>query len=50
VGDEGEMMEIDGGDDEGDEGVFAVGFCVGEGGDVGEEEFHFWGVLIVGDF
>lgn len=40
VGDEVEVGEVHGGDDEGDEGVAAVVLCVGEDGEVGLEEFH----------
>ena len=40
VGDEVEMREVDGGHDEGHEGVAAVVFGVGEDGDVGLDKFH----------
>lgn len=43
VGDEVEVGEVDGRDDEGDEGVAAVVFGVGEDGDVGLDELEFWG-------
>jgi hypothetical protein len=40
VWDEVEMGEVDGGDDEGDEGIAAIVFGVGEDGDVGLDELH----------
>jgi hypothetical protein len=42
MGDELEMGWVDGGDDEGDERVFAVVFGVGEDGDFGFDELHFY--------
>lgn len=42
VGDEVEVREVDGGHDERDEGIAAVVFGVGEDGDFGLEEGHFW--------
>lgn len=43
VGNDGEVVEVYGGDDEGDEGVAAVVFGVGEDGQVGFEEGGFCG-------
>lgn len=40
VGDEVEMGEVHGGDDEGNEGIAAVVLGVGEDGDVGLDELH----------
>ena len=42
VGDEVEVREVDGGDDEGDEGIATVVFRVGEDGDFGLGEFDLW--------
>lgn len=36
------MRQVDGWDDEGHEGVATVVLRVGEDGEVGFEEFHFW--------
>lgn len=42
VRNEVEVRQVDRGDDEGHEGILAVVFGVGEDGDFGLEEFHFW--------
>lgn len=41
MGDEVEVRQVDGGHDEGHEGIAAVVFSVGEDGDFGLEESHF---------
>lgn len=46
VGDEIEMVEVDGRDDQGDEGIVVVVFCIGEDGKVGILEFFF---NVIGD-
>lgn len=41
MGDEVEMGQVDGRDDEGNEGIAAVVFGIGEDGDFRLEELHF---------
>lgn len=40
--DEVEVREVDGRDNEGDEGIAAVVFGVGEDGDIGLDELELW--------